>query len=59
MLITINITQDVQNGNFKAKIGTSIGGGQEKIRNADFSEIANKVVEILEKANTDGYIGKK
>lgn len=59
MQITIIVTKDGEDGKFKAKFGTSKGGGQEKIRDAEFSEIADKLVKILEEANKDGYIGKK
>lgn len=59
MQITITVTKDGEDGKFKAKFRTSKGDSNVKIRDAEFSEIADKLVKILEEANTDGYIGKK
>ena len=59
MQITITVTKDGDEGKFKAKFGTSRGGGQERINNASFEDIANKLTRILEDANDDGFIGKK
>lgn len=58
MQVTISVTKDKDN-KFKAKFSTSRGGGQERINDVSFGDIADKLVEILEDANDDGFIGKK
>ena len=59
MQITISVTKDGDEGKFKAKFATSKGGGQERINNASFEDIADKLTELLEEADTEGFIGKK
>lgn len=58
MQITISVTKD-KDDKFKAKFSTSKGGGQERINDASFENIADKLVEILEEADEGGFIGKK
>ncbi len=59
MQITISVVKGSEEDKFNVKFSTSRGGGQERIKDVSYDGIAEKLVEILEEANEDGYIGKK
>lgn len=58
MQVTITVVKNDE-GKFRAKFGTSKGGGQERINNVSLEDIADKLTAILEEADEEGYIGKK
>lgn len=59
MQITISVVKGTEEGKFNAKFGTSKGGGQERIKNATAEEVANKLKDIIEDADVEGFVGKK
>lgn len=59
MQIKISVVKGSAEGMYTAKFSSSIGGGQERIKDASSEEVADFVKKMLEKADEDGYVGKK
>ena len=59
MQITISIVQSSKDEKFNAKFGTSRGGGQIRVKDASYDDIAKKLTEIIKDADKDGFIRKK
>lgn len=59
MQIKISIVKGSKEDTFNAKFGTSIGGGQERIKDATADEVAKKLASIIKEADAEGQVGKK
>lgn len=59
MQIKISVVKGSAEGTYTAKFSSSIGGGQERIKDVSSEGIADFVKKMLEKADEDGYVGKK
>lgn len=59
MQLKMSIVKGSKDGSYTAKFSTSIGGGQERLKDVSSDEIAAHVKKMLERADEDGYVGKK
>ena len=56
--ITVTITKS-DDDNFTVKCGTSVGGGQEKIKGKSLDEVKDFLGDIIERLDEKGLIGRK
>lgn len=56
--ITITITK-TEDDKFTAKCGTSVGGGQDKIKDKTFDEVKDFIGDVIRNLDSEGYIGRK
>lgn len=59
MKITISVTKNEKTNNYNAKFSTSIGGGQDGLKDTDTKNIAKYVEDLIKTADKAGYVGKK
>ena len=59
MQITVSIVKGSEDGTYNAKFGTSIGGGQTRIKDAPLDKISEALAKIVEDADKRGFVGKK
>ena len=58
MKLTVTIIKGSKEDTYTAKIGTSIGGGQERCKDVPMNIVLKKLGDIIKKAEADGYVGK-
>lgn len=56
--ITITITKS-EDDKFTAKCGTSVGGGQDKIKDKTLEEVKEFIGSIIRSLDDEGHIGRK
>lgn len=56
--ITITITKSEDN-KFTAKCGTSVGGGQEKVKDKNLDEVKEFIGDVIKNLDDEGHIGRK
>ena len=56
--ITITITKS-EDDKFTAKCGTSVGGGQDKIKDKTLEEVKEFIGGVIRSLDDEGYIGRK
>ncbi len=56
--ITLTITKS-EEGKFTVKAGTSVGGGQDKIKDKDLEDVKQFVGKIIKEMDKKNLIGRK
>ena len=59
MKVEITVVKGSKEGKYTAKYATSVGGGQDRIKDVTLQEVTDYAKKLIEDADKSGFVGKK